>query len=479
MLDTLATAPSLSEALWTQVGHGLPPFVMAGVAFYAGMHNLLFALRLPEKREYLHLSLICFAIAGYDIFSGLLYQSGSFAESLWYQRGQFSTSSLVVALFFLFLSKQFKLTYPPLIRFFFGIWWGFSVIAWFDSDLLLTVDRVAPKEYMFLGMHLRYLEVEPGPLLNLLYGTILVTIGWHFWQTLRQPEIKGGQSLRLVSAGLGIFFLAAINDILVGSGLLRTVYTLEYAFLAVMLMMDFHLATQFQSLYRKGERLNLELEGKVVDRMAEVHALASELQGKNYELQRINTRLMELTERDSLTGLYNNRAFQNRLEQAVNLARRQGLSLGVLMIDVDHFKQFNDRYGHQTGDEVLRVVSGILQRGVAELVAETSLDLSHVQPQTELRSYDIVGRYGGDEFAVVLFSCSIDGARKILDRIVEAARAVRFPSEPDMRITLSIGLDLRTTVTQETTAKRMVDQADQALYQAKAKGRDQYVLFEK
>ena len=136
--------------------------------------------------------------------------------------------------------------------------------------------------------------------------------------------------------------------------------------------------------------MNRELEAKIDER--------------THELAEANARLAQLAVTDGLTGLYNHRHFHERLSLEVERSERTGLPLSLLMIDVDHFKQYNDRHGHPAGDEVLRGVSQILQHG--------------------RRANDVVARYGGEEFAIILLDVGKSAAKEVAERICAAGRRV-------------------------------------------------------
>ena len=153
-----------------------------------------------------------------------------------------------------------------------------------------------------------------------------------------------------------------------------------------------------------------------------------------------------LATRDSLTGLANRRLFDESLQREVARAQRLSTPLSLLVFDVDHFKQVNDTYGHQTGDTVLREVADAL-------VANT-------------KNYDVAARYGGDEFVVLLPGCSRDDALRVAERVrASIARAVG-----EAPVTISAGV--ATVPDNATDAERLMAAADSALYDAKRTGRD-------
>jgi diguanylate cyclase (GGDEF)-like protein/PAS domain S-box-containing protein len=160
--------------------------------------------------------------------------------------------------------------------------------------------------------------------------------------------------------------------------------------------------------------------------------------------------------RDSLTGLFNRRYMEESLEREMGRAIRRASSLGVIMLDLDHFKRFNDTYGHAAGDAVLRELGAFLK--------------SHI------RSEDIACRYGGEEFALIIVDADLRLTQRIAEHMCESARHLNVWShgQPLGRVTLSLGVAIFPQ--DGTTADEVIRAADAALYQAKAQGRDRVVL---
>ena len=156
---------------------------------------------------------------------------------------------------------------------------------------------------------------------------------------------------------------------------------------------------------------------------------------------------------DGLTGLYNFRYFQERLEEEVKRAQRFKRPLALIMADIDHFKKFNDTYGHLKGNKVLKSLANILRSNIREV--------------------DIVARYGGEEFIIILPEADREEAEKIAERIRSKVEKCNFADEknhPERKITISLGI---TSCFQENiTPQGLVQKVDQALYQAKRKGRN-------
>jgi len=175
------------------------------------------------------------------------------------------------------------------------------------------------------------------------------------------------------------------------------------------------------------------------------------------ENSRLIRELKLLSRADFLTGLPNRRSLEEALGRELDRVRRYGASLGVAMLDLDHFKSVNDRFGHQAGDDVLR------------WLARTAADA--------FRQSDSVFRFGGEEFAVLLPAVSIDGAGDACRRFVErvAATPLRLDGGT-LELTCSIGL----TAAQpsDASAASVIARADRALYEAKALGRNRVVSIQ-
>jgi diguanylate cyclase (GGDEF)-like protein len=163
-------------------------------------------------------------------------------------------------------------------------------------------------------------------------------------------------------------------------------------------------------------------------------------------------RLENLAMTDPLTGLANRRAVESALQSALSRARRHGSHLSVILLDVDHFKHINDRFGHAAGDSVLRSVARALVSAV--------------------RAEDLAGRYGGEEFLAVLPEADETGSVGTAERIRTAVKALSLPGPP---VTISLGVT--TLRAQCATAAALVSEADQALFTSKRSGRDRVTHF--
>lgn len=168
--------------------------------------------------------------------------------------------------------------------------------------------------------------------------------------------------------------------------------------------------------------------------------------------------LNELVALDALTGLYDYGYLWERLEQEQGRAQRHGRPLSLVMVDVDGFKRYNDQFGHLWGDVALKEIAAILQ--------------------TLSRRSDVVARYGGDEFVLILPETPLDGAVAIAERIRDDVVAHLFAGRGDETVALTISAGCATSVNGHLGARDLVARADSALYEAKNLGKNCVVPFQ-
>jgi diguanylate cyclase (GGDEF)-like protein len=171
--------------------------------------------------------------------------------------------------------------------------------------------------------------------------------------------------------------------------------------------------------------------------------------------------LREMVARDGLTGIQNRRMFDQHIQRVWQQAVRDQERVAVLLVDIDCFKDYNDRYGHQAGDECLRAVAVSLS-------------------QCARRPLDFVARYGGEEFAVVLYEASREYIAEVLTRIQRSIAELNIPHEASRvasRLTVSVGAAF-ILPTSNRTHEGLIQLADEALYCAKEQGRNQVVVME-
>jgi diguanylate cyclase len=168
------------------------------------------------------------------------------------------------------------------------------------------------------------------------------------------------------------------------------------------------------------------------------------------KLKEAYKRIEELAELDELTGSFNRRCIMRMLDEEIARAGRSGSPCSIALIDLDYFKRINDAFGHPTGDEVLRTFS--------------------ITMFANIRSIDRFGRYGGEEFLLILPGMTSEGATRALDRLRAIVAGLDWSAfSPGMKVTLSAGI---ATLKPEETPDTLLARADSALYAAKAKGRN-------
>ncbi len=197
------------------------------------------------------------------------------------------------------------------------------------------------------------------------------------------------------------------------------------------------------------------------ERLRELETRVATVQLENLELHAKNVLLSEISARDSLTGLYNRWYVMEKIDSEMNRAVRHGHPMALLMIDLDHFKQINDSFGHPAGDQVLRSVGQVLKESC--------------------RVYDVPGRYGGEEFCIVLPDTFVKNTTMVAERI-----RTRLESTPlsvgdnSIIVTASIGIAGMDSVAEEgvLSANALLERADRALYAAKHHGRNRVEMWQ-
>ena len=201
----------------------------------------------------------------------------------------------------------------------------------------------------------------------------------------------------------------------------------------------------------ENRNLNIGLEQRVQERTEELSRLSIQLGEANKALETLSLR-------DGLTGLANRRSFDAHLALHIAAARRDGLSLSLIMCDVDSFKPFNDHYGHQAGDECLKAVATAIN------------SICH-------RPSDMVARYGGEEFGIILPGTDLSGALRIAELAREAVVRLKILHAQSLAVefvSISGGV-AATTANDAYTAEQLIEAADRSLYEAKHRGRNRMI----
>ncbi|HIQ45312.1 MAG TPA: diguanylate cyclase [Pseudomonas oleovorans] len=214
---------------------------------------------------------------------------------------------------------------------------------------------------------------------------------------------------------------------------------------------------QRELIRRDGSRQPAEINTQLVELHGREYLIA--VSRDNSERLQLEDRLQRLSQQDGLTGLYNRRYFDQRLQAELRRLRRAGAPLTLLLLDIDHFKAYNDALGHLAGDDALRKVSAVLQDSLQ-------------------REGDAACRYGGEEFAIILAGTGLDGGEHVAARIHAGIAALELPhpASPLERLSLSIGLAVLDPVRDEQPGE-LIARCDQALYSAKHEGRNRTCLW--
>lgn len=207
---------------------------------------------------------------------------------------------------------------------------------------------------------------------------------------------------------------------------------------------------------QRWEKIKKELTEKIHERdqyARELQTLKDLYKEKLKEIEKMREEALLLSYTDDLTGIYNHRFFIQQLTLEVERQKRYSYPLSLLMIDIDHFKYYNDTNGHLAGDQVLKAIAILIQHGV--------------------RQSDIVARYGGEEFTAILINARKDMAFEIAERIRRNVAETSFPNEkaqPGGDLTVSVGV--ANFAPPLLTLTDLIREADHALYRAKKKGRN-------
>ncbi len=175
-----------------------------------------------------------------------------------------------------------------------------------------------------------------------------------------------------------------------------------------------------------------------------------------------NLKLRELLHnqsiRDPLTGLYNRRYLEESLNREFHRANRTGRNVSMVMLDLDHFKRFNDTYGHQVGDILLREVAGVIK--------------------SRVRAGDLACRYGGEEFSLILAEVDTEGAYKCVESIREAIKHLSLHHRGQILSVITVSAGIATYPAHGDNSEDLIHAADEALYRAKKAGRDCVFVYQ-
>ena len=219
------------------------------------------------------------------------------------------------------------------------------------------------------------------------------------------------------------------------------------------------LAETFNAMAEELESYTSNLEKRVAERTAEVETKNQQLEAVNRQLEVAVDELDRLARTDALTGMFNRRAFEERLNFEVRRSQRSQYALSLLIVDLDLFKSVNDTYGHPSGDLVLQRLSTLLE--------------------SNLRTTDLLARLGGEEFAILLIDTASDAAMIVAEKLRKAVEETRFEDVQGGQIAgVTISAGLASFPTHAEDVDTLCQRADSALYVAKNNGRNRVDIWQ-
>jgi len=418
------------ELFYTSNTHALIQGLHYGMLLILSIYNALLFFSTKSK-SYLYNALYMLSL-GIFLFS----ISGLSFQYLWPNNPSLANTAipvsegfviLAIALFsrsFLYTSNSQKRTFQAT-----NIITGFGIVI------------------ILLGLFTPYhFAVKVGTLLGMA-GIIIV------YATGIARMVEGYKPAKSFVIAWSIFLAGALTYALATFGYISGQFIQEYiiriATGAQVIFINFALATRVRVLNKQlidtETQAKKNLEKQVTERTFQLQQAMS-------ELSLLNGTLKEKSTTDELTGIANRRFFNDTLDEYIKLAIREKKPTSLLLIDIDHFKKVNDRYGHLIGDECLKL---------------TATAINHCLH----RPGDFMARYGGEEFSVVLPNTSSQGAEIIAQQILLSVRKLHYQtSDVDIKLTVSIGIS--TMSSPEQNKNSLISLADQALYLAKNDGRD-------
>lgn len=314
--------------------------------------------------------------------------------------------------------------------------------------VLFTFIWLGHLALLLLGSFRRQLRISS----ELVVGLVLV------WSTL--VVLASAFFIDQMRLGVMVFFFAIVQTgvfrasrrLLIGIGLLAV---LGYGVILLWVHLWYAVAISWQAELNQWLAFSL-VTGWAMALALDINELKALLHLRNGQLEDVAKRIIGIAMHDDLTGLYNRRHAMGRLGKLRELALRNGLSLQLAYLDLDHFKQLNDRYGHAFGDEVLTHFADLLRQCAS--------------------GRDFAARIGGEEFLLVLMETDAASAARQMQAFCRLCGEQRFAEQPDARLTVSIGLS---EFDGKQTLAGWLAAADAALYCAKQEGRDRVVAADR
>jgi diguanylate cyclase (GGDEF)-like protein len=418
-----------------------------GMLFIMGVYHLgIFSLS-TKGNGALYFGVFCLLIAIRALATGPLFLLNIWPSLSWNSlvRIEYLTFYLGIPFFFQFISNQFPFEISKKSKIVVIIVSGvFSATVLFTSPAIFTSTLVY---YQLFSL-----------------AVMIYTV-----YALGLALVRGEEGSALILLGFLIIMLTFINDVLYAHHFFQTGYFISLGLMVFILTQALLISIRFSKAYKTidSQRTKLERTNSAYQSEIEIRKAAEEevlkhkenledlVEARTEELQIANERLEELSRVDGLTGIANRRHLDEELEREWRRMLRQEKHLSVIMCDIDHFKLYNDTYGHQQGDVCLAKVAKAIKNSIN-------------------RPADLVARYGGEEFCLVLPETTQEGAAILAEIVRENVKYLQIEhrSSPASKlVTLSLGV---ASMIPDRNSKPSVllEAADRALYQAKGNGRD-------
>ncbi|MDD3777230.1 MAG: diguanylate cyclase [Actinomycetota bacterium] len=415
--------------------------IVSGILLAMGIYHLVFfAFR---KKDY---SNILFSIASFFVFMQTLFEENHYFSALFpglslqaEERIQTTLLILILPAIIAAIYQIFGRPFSKLILYFFC---SFSILAAL-ANIFIPFGASNPIWYLY------------G--LSILAATALI-----IHVLVKNIAAKKGRAWLLL-AGTLCLAAAVAHDYLVDYRIIESYKLFSLGWVVFLVMVSIIITNQYSEGARRAEVLSEEItkknidlkqayqqvEKKVRDRTKQLSDARKELEKANLQLLEDKKMLRILSITDGLTGLYNHNHIISELKREINRSNRYGGYLSVIMLDIDHFKDINDHYGHQRGDQVLSSIGRIIKES--------------------LRKADIAGRYGGEEFLIIMPETKVEQAYLIGERLRKEVESYGWNLD-HFQVTISGGA---AQYHPQMTYEDLLGNSDRLLYQAKERGRNQ------
>lgn len=415
-------------------------FYFTGVIFYVRVDNIYNILRTSFD---ILIIMIVAATLSFEFIILPIYQDSSLTliSRLFYLAFPITDLGFLAGVFIIFFFDN-----PTGIRKTSGVIMAVAFAIWFISDQVHAL-KIVFDNYLIGGYADTLLPV----------GTFLIGLSslWNDEEPYPYRTITKNNEL-----GIGVFRRRRLQIILPYASCFVLIVIISFRYVTRDPLIVGAVVTSLLILIRQIFTMfeNIKLIELVEQKNLILADSQKELERQNQELHKLNSLKEREAHTDFLTGLYNRRFIDSRLNSLLGEIKAKHQILSVLLIDIDNFKQINDQYGHVVGDRVLQQVTSCI------------ID--------NLRSLDIAGRFGGDEFIVILPDAGVDMAKAVGERLCAQILEQRFSLESDfLAITLSVGCVQWQVGDAMEDIWSVIARADKALYKAKGKGRNQVVTL--